>query len=238
MKIGLFIPCYINQYYPRVGMATYRLLRNLGFKVEYPMGQTCCGQPLGNSGYERYATQGIDHFNGTFRDYDIIVAPSGSCVHFVKEHPGFDSGSGWEIMELSEFLIEMTALEKLKISFRKKVGVLQSCHGLRGLKLGKSSELMQRGASTIVRILKQVKDVRLVQLKRPDECCGFGGTFSVREAELSVKMGEDRLYDFINSGAEVITGTDVSCLMHLEGLILKRKLHLEVKHFSEILMPV
>jgi len=235
MKIGLFIPCYINQYYPKVGITTLKLLRGHGFKVDYPMEQTCCGQPLANSGYERYTVSAIRHFSKLFAPYDAIVSPSASCILFVKEHPEFQPGQNQKIQELSEFLIEQELTDYSSISFPNKVGVLQSCHGLRGLHLGKPSELMENGESTIAKLLRKVKDIQLVELDRQDECCGFGGTFSVKEPALSVKMGVDRLDDFIRNGAKVITGTDVSCLMHLEGIIKKRKLPVEVKHFSEII---
>ena len=238
MKIGLFIPCYINQYYPKVGIATYKLLKTLGLEVDYPMEQTCCGQPLGNAGYERYTTDAQYHFNKTFEKYETVVAPSASCVLFVKEHREVLQYRKQKIFELSEFLISQKLLDKLNTSFNKQVGILQSCHGLRGLHLGGPSEIMESRRSTIADILKKVKEIKLVELERSDDCCGFGGTFSMKEADLSVKMGQDRLDDFISSGAEVITGTDMSCLMHLEGIIKKRKLSLEVKHFSEILMPV
>ena len=238
MKIGLFIPCYINQYYPNVGIATYKLLTSLGYEVEYPTAQTCCGQPLGNAGYERYTMDAQRHFNKTFERFEFVVSPSASCVFFVKEHREILQHRKQEILELSEFLVKERLLEKINASFHKKVGVLQSCHGLRGLQLGRPSEIMERRSSTIIEILKKVKEIKLIELDRPDDCCGFGGTFSMKEADLSVKMGVDRLGDFMNSGAEVVTGTDMSCLMHLEGIINKRKLPLEVKHFSEIIMPV
>jgi len=237
MKIGLFIPCYINQYYPAVGIATYRLLGKLGFEVGYPMDQTCCGQPLANSGFERYTKEAMSHFTKIFEQYDVIVSPSGSCVLFVKEQQKLNDLPNQKIMELSQFLMENDLLDQITVTFPKKVGVLQSCHGLRGLQLGKSSELMEEGEPMITQLLSKVKDIELVEHDRKDDCCGFGGTFSVKEPKLSVKMGNDRLDDFSRNGAEVITGTDMSCLMHLEGIIKKRKLALEVMHFSEILMP-
>ena len=224
MKVGLFIPCYINQYYPNVAIATYKLLKHLNLDVNYPLEQTCCGQPLANSGYERYTKDGIEHFIKIFKDFDVIISPSGSCTLFVKEHPLFNRNSDIRIMELSEFLIENKSMNQISVSYPRHVGVLQCCHGLRGLQLGKSSELMEIGESTIIRILAKVKDIKLVKPDRMDDCCGFGGTFSIKEPELSVKMGHDRISDFIKNGAEILTGTDVSCLMHLEGIIRKRKL--------------
>lgn len=238
MKIGLFIPCYINQYYPKVGISTYKLLRKLGYDVEYPMDQTCCGQPLGNAGYERFTEGAQRQFRKSFEKFETVVAPSASCVLYAREHKALIQYQKQEIFELSDFLVTQGLLGKISASFSKKVGILQSCHGLRGLELGNPSEIMETTESKLQMVLKSVKDISIVQLDRQDDCCGFGGTFSVKEADLSVKMGKDRIDDFIKNGAEVITGTDVSCLMHLEGIIRKRKLRLETKHFSEILMPL
>jgi L-lactate dehydrogenase complex protein LldE len=238
MKIGLFIPCYINQYYPEVGISTYKLLRKLGYDVEYPMDQTCCGQPLGNAGYERFTEGAQRQFRKSFEKFETVVAPSASCVLYAREHKSLIQYQKQEIFELSDFLVRQGLLAKISASFPKTVGILQSCHGLRGLELGNPSEIMDTRDSKLHMVLKSVKDIRIVQLDRQDDCCGFGGTFSIKEADLSVKMGLDRIDDFIKNGAEVITGTDVSCLMHLEGIIKKRKLRLETKHFSEILMPL
>ncbi len=203
--------------------------------MDYPIGQTCCGQPLANSGYERYTKEAIKHFEKLFNEFDLIVAPSASCVLFLKEHPQLHSAYKSKILELTEFIIEHGEPNKIDCSYAKKVGVLQSCHGLRGLQLGNPSELMNHQESKLFSLLSKVKGIQLVELDRPDDCCGFGGTFCVKESTLSAKMGKDRLEDFMKNGAEVITGTDVSCLMHLEGLIKKNSLPLEVKHISEIL---
>jgi L-lactate dehydrogenase complex protein LldE len=231
MKVGLFIPCYINQFYPQVAISTYRLLQKLGMDVHYPVDQTCCGQPLANSGFEKNTKDAARHFEKTFKPYDLVVSPSASCVLFVKEH----HGNPIQILELSEFLIKYGKISRLEATYPKKVGILQSCHGLRGLKLGTPSELVAEKRSTIIDILSKVKGLQLIELDRADDCCGFGGTFSVKEPELSIKMGNDRIQDLIKNKAEVITGTDVSCLMHLEGIVRKNKYPLEVKHFSEIL---
>jgi len=235
MKIGLFIPCYVNQFYPKVAMATYGLLKHLGLEVDYPLAQTCCGQPLANSGYERFTIRAIEHFIEIFHIYDRIVAPSGSCVLFVREHPSLDQGIRERIFELTEFIIDHGFDRQLSGSFTGKVGILQSCHGLRGLGLGKPSELIGEDDSKVHTLLSRISGIELVIPERPDECCGFGGTFSVKEADVSVKMGMDRLEDFLAQGAEVVTGTDMSCLMHLDGLIRKKRIPLEVKHLSEIL---
>ena len=241
MTIGLFIPCYVNQFYPNVAIATLQLLEKQGLKVEYPLNQTCCGQPVANSGFEKEAKESYDLFVKNFHQYNYIVSPSGSCVHHVKEH--FDIITQTEevvhvrskIYEISEFLIKILRKENFDSYFPHRVGLHQSCHGLRGLNMGKPSEIVGEEYSVTKKLLKNVKGIELVQLDREDECCGFGGTFAVAEEAVSVKMGVDRINDHILHKAEVITATDMSCLMHLEGLIRKRKLPVKVKHIVEIL---
>ena len=235
MKIGLFIPCFINQFYPNVGIATLKLLRSLDFDVRYPIDQTCCGQSMANSGYQKNTKEIDKHFDQVFDPYDTIVAPAGSCIFYIKTYSGNRNKYRERLFELSEFLIKQNVLDRINSCYPRNVGILNSCHGLRGLQLGKSTELAGDNYSTLTTILSKVKDLKMIHLDRSDECCGFGGTFSVKEPELSVKMGRDRLKDFIKNGAEVITGTDVSCLMHLDGIIRKNNYRLETKHYSEIL---
>lgn len=241
MKVGLFIPCYINQLYPKVGIATLELLEKLGVEVYYPTGQTCCGQPLGNSGYEEDAKGACQVFVENFKEYDYIVGPSGSCIHHIKEH--FDILEQTDAVikvrnnayELCEFIVKILGKTNLGASFPHKVGLHKSCHGLRGLKLGSCSERMDDYYSTEEELLKEVKGLELMSLKRKDECCGFGGTFSVFEEAISVKMGKDRIQDHLDNGVEVITGADHSCLMHLDGLLNRNNQPLRVMHIAEIL---
>jgi len=240
-KIGLFIPCYIDQFYPQAGIATFELLLKLGFRVEYPPGQTCCGQPLANSGAENKAIPVYLNFIKNFCNYDYIVAPSGSCVYHVREH--YDILEQTEtvnnvrgsIYELCDFLVENAEIDKLHLKFPFKVGLHHSCHGLRGLKLEKSSELMDKNFSRVKQLLEKVEGIELVQLDREDECCGFGGTFSVFEPDVSVRMGEAKIHDHEVHGAEIITATDSSCLMHLEGIIRRQNKKIRVMHIAEIL---
>ena len=241
MIIGLFIPCYINQFYPNVAIASLELLEKQGLKVEYPFEQTCCGQPIANSGFEKSAIKTYKLFVKNFRQYDYIVAPSGSCVYHVKKHFNIIEQTNEvtkvrsNIFEISEFLVKILGKENFNSHFPHKVGLHQSCHGLRGLNLGKSSEIVGEDYSVTRKLLNNVKGIELVELDREDECCGFGGTFAVTEEAVSVKMGIDRINDHTRHKAEVITGTDMSCLMHLEGIIRKRKLPIKVKHLIEIL---
>lgn len=241
MKIGLFIPCYVDQFYPQVAIATLQLLEKLGVEVDYPLNQTCCGQPMANSGFEKYAKGCDSLFVKNFSGYDYIVAPSGSCVLHIKEHLHDDKNPAaahqiqTRIYELCEFLTDILKVEALSASFPHKVGFHISCHGQRGLHLSQMSELVAEDYSKPGYLLNLVKDIELIPLNRKDECCGFGGTFCVSEEAVSVKMGKDRVQDHLLNGAEYITGGDVSCLMHMEGILNRQKSKVKVLHIAEIL---
>lgn len=241
MKVGLFIPCYINQLYPQVGKATIELLEKLHVDVNYPSGQTCCGQPMANSGYEYESVGACNNFVNNFKDFDYIVTPSGSCAYHVKKHYDIIPQSTdvvnvrENIYELCDFILNVLKIKELDASFPHKVGVHKSCHGLRGLRLGSCSEVVGKRYSYIEDLLKKVQGVELMPVKRSDECCGFGGTFAVTEEAVSVKMGKDKIKDHLDSGVEVITATDTSCLMHLEGLVNRNNQPLKILHIAEIL---
>ena len=242
LTVGLFIPCYIEQFYPQVGMATLRLLERHGVRAEYPELQTCCGQPMANSGCNADASPLAARFLRVFRGYEYVVAPSGSCVSMVRNHydqfldgqPGFDHLKR-STFELCEFLVDVLKVGQFGGRFPHKVGVHQSCHGLRELRLGSASELRIARFSKVRRLLAELEGIELVAPARPDECCGFGGTFSVNEEAVSCMMGKDRLADHQRGGAEIITGVDMSCLMHLDGLIRRDRQSLRVMHIAEIL---
>lgn len=244
MKIALFIPCYIDQFYPEVGKASLRLLESLGCQVEYPIQQTCCGQPMANTGMEKEAIPVYHHFVNTFSEYEYTVAPSGSCVYHVQHH--YDIIQQTEEVEkirsktldIATFLLEVLNVKELPAQFHHRVGIHQSCHGLRGLKMARPSELMISPHSQWRTLLEMVEGIDTVDLNRPDECCGFGGTFSINEEAVSVKMGQDRILDHQQNEVEYITAGDMSCLMHLEGIIRKEKLNIKVKHLVEILAGV
>jgi len=240
-KVGLFIPCYIDTIYPNVAEATYKLLTDLGFDVEYPLDQSCCGQPFLNSGYEDEAKSLAKKFIDLFSKYEYIVAPSASCVSTIKNRYkdliDDDRVSKIEksIFEICEFLHDEVRLESIDVSFPYRVGFHQSCHGLRELNLGVSSELSKPYYSKARSLLELVKDIKIVDLKRADECCGFGGTFSIKEPEISIQMGKDRIEDHLSSNAEYIVGYDSSCLMHMQGIIDHDKLKIKTAHIVEIL---
>lgn len=241
MTVGLFIPCYVNQLYPQAAIATLELLQKLEVEVVYPPKQTCCGQPMANSGFEHLTQKCNDLFIENFAAFDYIVAPSASCVLHVKDHlhtPDNEAqavATRAKVYELVEFLTDILKVDKLNARFPHKVGIHQSCHGLRGLHLAQMSELNAPHYSKPERLLQMVQDLELVTLERPDECCGFGGTFCIAEEAVSVKMGKDRVNDHLKNGAEYITSADLSCLMHMEGILHRNRSQVKVVHIAQIL---
>ncbi len=243
-KIGLFIPCYIDLFYPTVAISCLQLLEKLGCDVTYPADQTCCGQPLANSGMEGKAHNIYRHFVQTFSDFEYIVAPSASCTYHVKHHYDIveQSSSITQIRErtydISTFLLDVLKIKELPARFPHRVGLHQSCHGLRGLRMAKSSELVSEVYSSWRELLGMVSGIELINLDRADECCGFGGTFAVTEEAVSVKMGKDRIQDHMENRAEFITSGDMSCLMHMDGIIRRNEWPIRIKHIVEILNSV
>ncbi|PWJ58397.1 L-lactate dehydrogenase complex protein LldE [Dyadobacter jejuensis] len=241
LKVGLFIPCYVDQFYPQVGVATLELLEKLGCKVLFPTNQTCCGQPMANSGFENMTGACNQLFYDCFAGCDYVVSPSGSCVLHLKEHmkvEGREAASKvlrTKVYELVEFITDVLKITEIKSSFPHKVGLHQGCHGQRGLHLAQMSELNAPAYSKPVDLLSKVQGLELVELDRKDECCGFGGTFCVSEEAISVKMGKDRVSDHQRNGAAYITGSDMSCLMHLEGILKRGGSKVEVIHIAQIL---
>lgn len=240
MKVGLFIPCYVDQFYPQIAVATLKLLEKVGCEVDYPLQQTCCGQPMANSGYAHLTGGCNDNFVRNFADFDYIVSPSGSCTLHIKHHLHATNEEAAtnirsRIYELTEFLTDVLKISTVDATFPYRVGLHQSCHGQRGLGLAQMSELVAPPFSKPVQLLNLVNGLELVQLDRRDECCGFGGTFCVTEEAVSVKMGKDRVADHLRHGVNYITGVDVSCLMHLEGILKRANSAVQVKHIAEIL---
>jgi len=240
--VGLFIPCYVDQFYPSVGIATLSLLEKFGCKVSYPLGQTCCGQPMANAGYERDTEGTARHFITLFKDFDYIVAPSGSCVLHVKEHfpklPDLENEQREihdKIFELTEFLTDILQVKDIKGIFPHKVGYHASCHGQRGLRLASSSEMNGTPFNKAKSLLENLDGLEWMTLNRTDECCGFGGTFSVTEEALSLRMGKDRLDDHEQHQVEILTGGDMSCIMHLQGIASREGRKVKFMHLAEIL---
>lgn len=241
MTVALFVPCYIDQFYPHVAIATLQVLEKAGVNVVYPPKQTCCGQPMANSGYA-HLTEGCNElFVENFTGFDYIVSPSGSCTLHIKEHL-HDAENEKEaeyirnhVYELTEFLTDILQIEQWDAAFPHKVGIHHGCHGLRGLKVAQMSELVAEPFSKPGKLLNMVRGLEIVALSRTDECCGFGGTFCVAEEAVSVKMGQDRVNDHLSHGAEYIVGGDISCLMHMEGILRRQNSKVRVKHIAEIL---
>lgn len=244
MRLALMIPCYIDQLKPEVGIATLRVLEACGHEVVFPEAQTCCGQPFLTAGEVERAKPLGAHYIDVFESFDRVVTPSGSCAATIRRHlPNWVEGSAAEqtagrTMELCEFLIsEGGGAESLPAGcFEQRVGLHASCHALRDLGLGTPTET--RDAAVLdpaAELLSKLEGLELVDLVRRDECCGFGGVFSVAEEAVSCRMGLDRLADHQGARASVIASTDASCLMHLEGLATKRGMPFRMMHVAEIL---
>jgi L-lactate dehydrogenase complex protein LldE len=221
MKVALFLACFNDTFFPATGRAVVELLERLGHEVEFPLEQTCCGQMHGNSGYEREAAQLARRFETVFGDYDVVVSPSASCVGFVREHTGI----GPQVLELTEFLVDRLGLEDVGASFPHRVTYHPTCHGLRGLRLGERP----------LRLLRAVRGIELVELPRAEECCGFGGTFAVKNADVSAAMLDDKIDCVRSTGAAICTAGDNSCLMHIGGGLQREKAPVRAMHLAEIL---
>ncbi|HEY4886832.1 MAG TPA: (Fe-S)-binding protein [Myxococcales bacterium] len=241
MEVALFVPCYIDQLYPRVGLATAELLERNGVTVHFPEAQTCCGQPMANSGFFDDARQLARKMLDVFSPYEHVVCPSGSCTSMVRNHypmllPDDPRATALRAKthELCEFLHDVLQVRP-RGRFAARVGLHQSCHALRELRLGSGSERLVPAYSKIGTLLEGIEGLKLAELTRSDECCGFGGTFTMTEEAISCAMGRDRIADHERAGAEMITGADSSCLMHLEGLLRRDGKKLRVLHVAELL---
>lgn len=254
MRIGLFIPCYIDQFYPRVGVATLRLLERYLDRlpdaegngsppqIVFPREQTCCGQPMANAGCVADAAPVAERFLAAFSDCDYVVGPSGSCVAMIRKHyHGMVRDEEAlralqrKTYELCEFLVDVLNVDQIGGRFAAKVGLHQSCHGVRELELSRGSERVLPDFSKVNSLLEGVDGLQLTDLDRPDECCGFGGTFAVFEEAVSCMMGRDRVADHERHGAEVLASADMSCLMHLGGLIRRQQKPIRVLHVAELM---
>lgn len=242
MKIGLFIPCYVNAIYPEVGVATYKLLDYLGCDVDYPLKQTCCGQPMANAGFEAEALPLALSFEKLFDAYDYVIAPSASCASFIKfnyphvlKEGGHLCQASNKIYDVCEFIHDILKPTSMPGVFPHKVSLHNSCHGVRELKLSAASELNIPQYSKIKDLLKLVQGIEILEPDKIDECCGFGGMFSVEEPEVSTCMGEDKIRNHMATGAAYITGADSSCLMHMQGIVERQKLPIQFIHVVQIL---
>jgi len=238
MRVALFITCLADAMYPNVGKATVTLLERLGHEVVFPDGQTCCGQMHLNTGYHREALPLIRHHVDVFEPYDAIVAPSGSCVGSVRhQHAQVAQRAGRERLaaraeavaahtyELSEFLVDVLDVEDVGAYYPHRVTYHPTCHSLRMLRVGEKP----------LRLLRAVRGIDLVELPDADQCCGFGGTFALKNADTSIAMLADKMRHIIGTGAETICASDSSCLMHIGGGLSRLRAGAKPVHLAEIL---
>ncbi|WP_034388935.1 (Fe-S)-binding protein [Deinococcus sp. YIM 77859] len=238
MQIDLFITCLNDALFPRTGEATVKLLERLGHVVRFNEEQTCCGQMHFNSGYQEDALVLVRHFVETFWDAEVIVAPSGSCVGMVRDlYPRAAAWAGDErllaevnalaprVFELSEFLVRYLGVEDVGAYYPHRVTYHQTCHAMRVLRVGDAP----------LRLLRNVRGLRLVELSQVEQCCGFGGTFSVKNADTSTAMLADKVQHVMGTGAEACTAGDNSCLMHIGGGLSRLRSGTRVVHLAEIL---
>ena len=227
MRVGLFITCFNDTMFPEVGKATVAVLERLGVVVEFPAAQTCCGQMHFNSGYRPACVPLVRQFAGVFGGFEAVVTPSASCAAMVRHyHRTVDPGVAVpRVYELSEFLVDVLGVSDVGAHFPHTVVLHRTCHSLRLLRVGDRPR----------RLLAAVQGLELVELSQPAECCGFGGTFSVKNADTSVAMGNDKVDDVLGTGAQVLVSADTSCLMHLGGLLSRRGAPVRTMHLAQIL---
>ena len=246
MQVALMIPCYIDLFYPQVGVATLELLEKLNVAVVYPFDQTCCGQPIANSGCFEEARATEELFIKNFSGFDHIVTPSGSCTHHIRnkftaapDSPERRKVSA-SVYDLVEFLHDILQVREFPWSkFQHRVALHTSCSAIRGLGLASMSERVHdRKFSKPKSLLENVPGIQFTDFERVDECCGFGGTFSATEEAVAAKMGYDKVGFMRESGAEYIVSSDMSCLMHLEGCASRLGTDLKFLHIAQILNGV
>jgi L-lactate dehydrogenase complex protein LldE len=245
-RVALMIPCYIDVFYPEVGVATLELLERLGVQVVYPFDQTCCGQPMANSGCYEEAQATEELFITNFADFDCIVTPSGSCTHHLRHKftAAPDSPARRKVsantFDLVEFLHDILQVTEFPWArFEHKVALHNSCSSIRGIGLASMSERVHDPVFNKPKsLLERVAGIRFCDFKRPDECCGFGGSFSVTEEAVAAKMGYDKIEFMHDAGAEYIVSSDMSCLMHMEGCTRRLGKDLKILHLAQILNGV
>jgi L-lactate dehydrogenase complex protein LldE len=229
-RVALFVTCLADTLFPDVGKATVTVLERLGIEVVFPLEQTCCGQMHANSGYPGEAAALAGRFVDVFEGFDAVVTPSGSCAAQVREHfgpllGGDDRGVPGRTWELSQFLVEALGIEDVGSGFEGTVAYHPTCHSLRLLRVGDAPR----------RLLDAVPGLDLVELPDAEECCGFGGTFAVKNADVSTAMLDEKIAAVTASGAGTVCACDSSCLMHIGGGLRRRGLDVRPLHLAEIL---
>ncbi|MBM9518940.1 (Fe-S)-binding protein [Desulforhopalus vacuolatus] len=235
-KVTLFIQCLVDTVFPETGAAMVTVLERLGLKLDCPSNQTCCGQPAFNAGHQREARAAAVKFLDIFEDAEVIVCPSGSCVNMVRNHylelfaddPKMlvrAQAVSMKIYEFTEFLVDVLGVESVGARFPHKVTYHASCHLNRFLGVDRQPRTL----------LAHIDDMTLIEMKDADTCCGFGGTFAVKYSEISGAVLEEKVQNIVDSGAEVVTGCDMGCLMNIQGMLSRKNIPIEVKHIAQLL---
>ncbi len=235
MNVQLFIPCFVDQLYPDTAFNMIKVLEKAGCTVDYNPSQTCCGQPAFNAGFWDEAKSVCSKFIKDFKGTDPIVAPSASCVGFVRNYYGklFENSSqhnevkdlGKRIFEFSEFMVEILKVDNVGASLPGKATYHDSCAGLRECKIKAEPR----------KLLSNVKGLEITEMNDVETCCGFGGTFAVKFEAISIGMGEQKVENALATGAEYLISTDHSCLMHLQGYIKHKGYNLKTMHLADVL---
>ena len=235
-NVTLFIQCLVDGIYPEVGEAMVAILRKLGIELACPAQQTCCGQPAFNAGYQSEARMAARRFIEIFESAEVIVCPSGSCVTMVRHHYSqlFEGDTAWsqrarqvaaKTFELSEYLVDVLGVTDLGARFNGVVTYHDSCHLLRNLRIKEQPR----------RLLESISGLEFVEMNDSDRCCGFGGSFSFKYADISAAMAQDKVNNIIASGADIVVGCDMGCLMNIQGLINRKGADIKVMHIAQLL---
>jgi L-lactate dehydrogenase complex protein LldE len=238
MRVALFVTCLNDTLFPEAGIATVRVLERLGHEVEFPEAQTCCGQLHFNSGYQEDALTLVRRFVRVFAEAEVVVAPSASCVAMVREFYPYLAEQADDaplardvaavaprVLELTELLVTRLGVEDVGASFPHRVTYHPTCHSLRVLRLGDAP----------LRLLGAVRGLDLVELPRADECCGFGGTFAIKNADTSNAILDDKVQAVLDSNVDFVTAVDTSCLAQIGGALSRRRIDVHTPHIAEIL---
>ena len=235
-KVTLFIQCIIDTLYPEVAEDMVSVLEALGLDLICPTDQTCCGQPAFNAGHRTEARAAAVKFIENFKDAEVIVSPSGSCVNMVRNHYpellednplllAHARAIAEKTFEFTEFLVDVLGVEDLNARFPGRVTYHDSCHLNRNLHINRQPRAL----------LSNIRELEFVEMKASDKCCGFGGTFAVKYSDISTAILEEKVQHIIDSGATVVTGCDMSCLMNIQGMLNRKKAPVQVMHMAQLL---
>jgi L-lactate dehydrogenase complex protein LldE len=235
VRVSLFIPCFVDHYYPKVGISIVQVLERLGHTVDYPEGQTCCGQPAFNTGYWDEARGTAERMLDLFADADVVVSASGSCGAMLKIfNPELFAGHPREkeaqalaakVWEFSDFLVTKLGVEDVGARLNTKATFHDGCHGLRELRIKDQPR----------KLLKHVQGLELIEMGEAESCCGFGGTFSVKFSHVSESMGDVKCQSLLQTGADVVISNDSSCLMQIQGMLTRQNQPVKSLHLAEVL---